>query len=88
MIARERLIEIGVSVTGVGIMVALLYVIGLNYTDEASNGHQVLSSSGGEMVVYAIVAFVVLMAVAGVILTYTVTIPEAENGDGPDSNGA
>lgn len=88
MIARERLIEIGVSITGVGIMVALLYVIGLNYTDEASNGHQILSPSGGEMVVYAIVAFIVLMAVAGVILTYTVTIPEAENDDGSDSSSA
>jgi len=86
MIARERLIEIGVSLTGVGIMVALLYVIGLNYTNEAANGHQVLTSTGGEMVVYAIVAFIVLMAVAGLVLTHTVTIVEAENGDGSDSS--
>lgn len=88
MIARERLIEIGVSVTGVGIMVALLYVIGLRYTDEASNGHQVLSSSGGEMVVYAIIAFILLMAAAGLVLTYTVTVVEAENDDSSDSSNA
>jgi len=88
MIERERLIEIGVSVAGVGVMVALLYYIGSTHTSEA-NGHQVLSPSGGELVVYSIVAFIVLMAVVGVILIQTVTVPEAqaENGDG-NSNSA
>lgn len=84
MIARERLIEIGISVAGVGVMVVLLYSIGASYTDEASNGHQELSASGGEMVVYSIVAFVFLMAVAGIVLTYTVTVVEAEK-DAADS---
>jgi hypothetical protein len=84
MIERERLIEIGASVSGVGIMVAILYAIGATHTDEV-NGHQELSAAGGELVVYGIVAFVVLMAAVGVFLIYTVTVVEAEK---DDSNGS
>lgn len=84
MIERERLIEIAASVAGVGVMVALLYAIGATHT-EAVNGHQELSASGGELVVYSIVAFVVLMAAVGVFLIYTVTVVEAEK---EDANGS
>ncbi|AGN01450.1 hypothetical protein L593_07525 [Salinarchaeum sp. Harcht-Bsk1] len=86
MLERERLIEIAVSVGGVGVMVALLYYIGSTHTSEA-NGHQVLSPSGGELVVYSIIAFIVLMAIVGVVLIQTVTVPEARADDG-DSSGA
>lgn len=79
MIERERLIEIGASVAGVGVMVAALYVIGLQHAEEA-NGHQVLSATGGELVVYSIIGFIVVMAAVGVLLMRTVTVVEAENG--------
>jgi len=77
MIERERLIEIGASVAGVGVMVALLYYIGANHAEEAADGHQVLSPSGGELVIYSRIAFIVLMAAVGVLLMRTVTVPEA-----------
>lgn len=84
MIERERLIEIAASVAGVGVMVVLLYVIGASHT-ETVNGHQELSASGGTLVVYSIVAFVVLMAAVGVFLIYTVTVVEAEK---EEANGS
>jgi small-conductance mechanosensitive channel len=86
MIERERLIEIGASVTGDAVMVALLYAIGASHTEEV-NGHQELSASGGELVVFSIVAFVVLMAAVGVLLIYTVTVVEAER-DEANGNSA
>lgn len=87
MIPRERLIEIVVSLSGVATMIAILYWIGSTET-KTVNDHQVLTPSGGELVVYAIIAFIVLMAVAGMILIRTVTVVEAENGDDGNSSGA
>jgi|GEM_PF-2468899 len=88
MIERERVIEIVVSVAGVGAMIALLYVIGSQHTNEL-DGHQVLTPEGGELVVYSLAFFLVLMAGAGVILMRTVTVVEAENDDTDgDSSGA
>lgn len=83
MIERERLIEIGVSVAGVAIMLALLAFVGSSYST-TTDGQQVLTPTGGELVVYSIAAFVVLMAVAGLILIRTVTVVEA----GDDSSSA
>lgn len=65
---RERLIEIVVSVTAVGIMFGLLYFIGAEYTDGNT-----LSTTGGELLVYAIIAFIFLMSAVGVVLAYTVS---------------
>lgn len=86
MLARERLIEIGASVGGVGIMVALLYFIGTTHATEQPDGHMELSQTGGKLVVFGIVGFVVLMAIVGVLLTYTVTVPEARDGNGDPSD--
>lgn len=80
MLARERLIEIGVSAAGVAVMYALLFYVGSTY-GSSTNGQRELTSTGGEMVVYSIVAFVVVMVVAGFVLIRTVTVVEAENGD-------
>lgn len=77
MIERERVIEIAASVAGVGAMMVMLYVIGSNHAEEV-NDHQVLSSSGGELVIYSMIAFILLMAIVGVVLMRTVTVPEAE----------
>lgn len=85
MIERERLIEIGASVAGVGIMLVLLYAIGASHSEEV-NGHQELGASGGELVVFGIVAFVVLMATVGVFLIYTVTVVEAEKDEADGSS--
>lgn len=68
MLERERVIEIVVSVVAVGIMFALLYLIGAEY----GNGAE-LGTEGGELLVYLIVGFVFLMSATGVILAYTVS---------------
>lgn len=77
MIERERIIEIVASAAGVGAMLAMLYFIGANHAEEV-NDHQVLSPTGGELVIYGMIAFIVLMAVVGFVLIHTVTVPEAE----------
>jgi len=81
MIARERLIEIAVAVGGVAVMFALLFFVGDSY-GTSTDGQRALSSTGGELVVYSIVAFVVVMAVAGLVLLRTVTVVESEADDG------
>lgn len=78
MIERERVIEIAVSVVGVGAMLAMLYFVGANHASEAADGHHELSATGGELVIYSMIVFIVLMAIAGVVLMRTVTVPEAE----------
>lgn len=80
MIERERLIEIVVAVGAVLSMFATLYLVGSNYS-ETVDGQQDLTATGGELVVYAIAGFVLLLAVLGVVLMYTVTEAEAGNGD-------
>lgn len=77
MIERERVIEIVASAAGVGAMMVMLYVIGSTHAEEV-NDHQVLSPTGGELAIYSMIAFIVLMAIIGVVLMRLVTVPEAE----------
>lgn len=86
MLARERLIEIAMSAAGVGAMVAFLYFVGTNYAEEVADGHQQLSDTGGVIVVYGIVGFIVLMALIGFALMRTVTVPEAGEDASDGSN--
>lgn len=81
MLPRERLVEIVVAVAGVGAMVLALYLIGRRY-GSVEDGHRVLDATGGELIVFSIAAFVLLMAAAGLFLLRTVTVPEAESDDG------
>lgn len=83
MLARERLIEIGVSVGVVAIIVATLYLIGLRET-VTENGHDVLTTTGGELVVYTIVGFILLLGAAGLLLLRSVTVVEAEEDSSDD----
>ena len=81
MLARERLIEIAVSIAVVLTLIGTLYAIGLRFTT-VEDGHQVLTATGGEYVVYSIVGFVFLLAIAGLLLLRVVTIVEADDSDG------
>lgn len=75
-IGREQILEIVVSVTAVGLMFGVLYWIGSNYS-----ANRELSATGGELLVYSVVFFIVAMSLAGVILAYTVS----EGGDDGDN---
>lgn len=65
---RERILEIVVSVIAVGLMFAVLYWIGSDYTT-----NQELSAEGGTMIVYSIVFFILVMAIAGGVLAFTIS---------------
>lgn len=82
MLARERLIEIGVAVGCVGLMVLTMYALGQTYLVE--NGQPYLESPGGEYVVYSIVGFILLLSVAGIAVLRLVTVVEAEAEDDGD----
>ncbi len=69
---RARVIEIVAAVIAVGFMIAILSVIGQQYT---TNGE--FASEGGLMLVVAIILFVLVMAVIGYVLAFTVTAEEA-----------
>lgn len=79
MLERERIIEIVAAVSAVLIMLSTMYWIGITYSDDSG-----LEAEGGELLVGAIVGFVVLMTVVGVVLAYTLNDPEdgLETGDG------
>ncbi len=70
-IERRRLIEIIVSVGAVGLFVAVLILIGLEYNEDG------LSADGGLVLIGAIVFFVLLMAAVGISFAYTLD-PEEE----------
>lgn len=78
MPTRERLIEIVVACGAVAVMYALLFYVGASHARAVDGGRE-LTETGGVLVVYAVAAFVVVMAVAGMVLLYTVTVVEAEN---------
>lgn len=68
MIERARIIEIVASVLAVGLMIGIMVLIGHRYTQNGEFGE-----SGGLMIVVAIVCFILLMAVVGYVLAFTVT---------------
>ncbi|MFP4590373.1 MAG: hypothetical protein ACLFMX_00725 [Halobacteriales archaeon] len=69
---RARVIEIVAAVVALGLMIAIMAVIGYQYTD---NGE--FASEGGLMLVIAIILFVLVMTVVGYVLAFTVTAEEA-----------
>lgn len=73
MLERERIIEIVAAVSAVLIMLSTMYWIGTTYSDANGNG---LEAEGGELLVGAIIGFVVLMTIVGVGLAYTLNDPE------------
>ncbi len=80
MIERERVIEIVASVVAVGLMIGIMVLIGRQYTQNGEFG-----DSGGLMLVVAIILFVLLMAVIGYVLAFTVTDSGDNNtADAPD----
>lgn len=88
MLARERLIEIGVAIGAVATMLVLLYVVGRTYGTVSEAGHRVLTETGGEIVILSVVAFILLMAAAGLVLLRTVTVVEAEDGGADGANSS
>lgn len=74
---RERIIEIVVAVTAVLLMLGVMVGVGLTYGDDDGG----LSAEGGEMLVGAVVGFILLLTLVGVGLAYALNDPE----DVPDA---
>lgn len=74
---RERIIEIVVAVAAVLLMLGVMMGVGLTYGDDDGG----LSAEGGEMLVGAVVGFILLLTLVGVGLAYALNDPE----DGPDA---
>ncbi|RQG89138.1 hypothetical protein EA462_12260 [Natrarchaeobius halalkaliphilus] len=74
MLDRERVIEIIVAVSAVLVMLGVMFYIGVTYGGENS----VLSPDGAEMLVGAIVGFILLLTAVGIGLAFVLNEP----GDG------
>ena len=72
MLERERIIEIVVAVSAVFLMLGVMIGIGLNYGGADST----LSPAGGELLVGAIVGFILLLTLIGVGLAFALNDPE------------
>lgn len=70
---RARIVEILASISSVILMIGILMLIGRQYT---RNGE--FSETGGLMLVVAIILFILMMAVIGYVLAFTITTQEAE----------
>ena len=83
MLERERIIEIVVAVAAVLLMLGVMMGIGSEY---GGNG-QAMSTDGGEMLVMAIVGFILLLTVVGIALAFVLNDPEdgLETDDDPDA---
>lgn len=79
---RERIVEAVVAVAVTALMFGAMFVIGSNYGGEDGG----LSATGGEMLVYAIIGFIVLLTVLGVGLAYTLNEPESEETNAADAD--
>lgn len=66
MLERERVIEIVISVVAVLLMIGIMLVIGSEYSTPEST----LSPEGGELLVVAIVGFIALLTIIGVVLAF------------------
>ena len=72
MLERDSLIETAAAIFSVLLMVSTMMYIGTTYS--GSNGE--LSADGGQLLVAAIVGFVIVMTGVGVVLAYTLNDPE------------
>ncbi|WP_255169169.1 DUF7472 family protein [Natrononativus amylolyticus] len=86
MLERERIIEIVVAVTAVALMIGVMVGIGTNYTVNDTE----LTAEGGEMLVGAIIGFIILLTFIGVGLAYALNDPEdgLEEEDAETKNAA
>lgn len=69
---RERLVEIVASAAAVILMIGVLVLVGQLYTVDGE-----FTETGGLMLVLAIMLFVLLMAIIGYVLAFTITTQEA-----------
>ncbi|SIR91480.1 DUF7472 family protein [Natronorubrum thiooxidans] len=86
MVEREQLIEIVVAVSAVFLMLGAMIGIGSVYG--ATNGG--LSPEGGQLLVGAIVGFILLLTAVGFVLAYMTNEPDdgLETDDDPDTQSA
>ncbi|SEW27357.1 DUF7472 family protein [Natrinema salifodinae] len=78
MLERDQLIEITVSISAVVLMLAAMVAIGSQY----GAANSTLSPEGGQMLVFAIVGFILLLTGIGFGLAYVLNDPE----DGLETN--
>ncbi len=83
MLERDRIVEIVAAVGAVGAMIAAMYWIGTTY----GNGGG-LGADGGQLLVGAIVGFVLLLTAIGIGLAYALNDPEDGLDDADGSNAA
>ena len=77
MLERDRIIEIVVAVLVVFTMIGAMVYIGSIDGDDST-----LTPEGGEMLVLAIVGFIFLVTLVGVVLAYMMNDPpEADDGN-------
>ncbi len=78
MLERERLIEIVVAVAAVALMLGAMVWIGTTHGGEGG----ALTDEGGEMLVGAIVGFILLLTLVGIGLAFALNDPpEADDAD-------
>ncbi|APX97828.1 DUF7472 family protein [Natronorubrum daqingense] len=80
MLERDRIIEIVVAVSTVLLMLGTMIGIGSEYGGD--NG--ALSADGGEMLVFAIIGFILLLTLVGIALAFVMNEP----GDGLETDDA
>ncbi|WP_121744012.1 DUF7472 family protein [Natronorubrum halophilum] len=74
MLDRDQIIEIAVAVASVLLMLSAMFGIGSQYgTDNGT-----LSPEGGEMLVIAIIGFILLLTTVGLVLAFLMNEPEDE----------
>ncbi|ELY46788.1 DUF7472 family protein [Natronorubrum sulfidifaciens] len=74
MIEREQLIEIVVSVSTVILMLGAMMSIGNEYGANNSN----LSPEGGQLLVFSIIGFILLLTIVGFVLAFVMN--DADDG--------
>lgn len=77
MLERERIIEIVVAVSSVLLMLGAMISIGYAYGTDNS----LLSQDGAELLVGAIIGFIVLLTAVGIGLAYVLNEPNDEIDD-------
>lgn len=80
MLDRNQIIEIVVAVSTVFLMLGTMIGIGSEYGGD--NG--ALSTEGGEMLVFAIIGFILLLTLVGIALAFVMNEP----GDGLETDDA
>ena len=83
MLERDRIVEIVAAVGAVGAMIATMYWIG---TTHGNGGN--LGADGGQLLVGAIVGFVLLLTAVGLALAYALNDPEEGLEETDGSNAA